>query len=257
MEVETFGVTYERYALLMAQKKLVKKYKIHSVLEIPAHGVKAAPSLYSLGFALAKCLVTLVNPDKNSSKIWQELGLEKTTKTKRIKDLTKTNFPDNSFDLVWNFIYLPLAENPEILIEEMKRISKKYVLIVSVNALNPGFTIHRTLHKVLKIPWTHGNIKFNSILRTKKFLKTQGLKLREIGLLGTPPWPDSLGFRDVKLHRSGIDKKKLKWKVPITEYIKTNNYPTWIKSIYFWERLPVPFFLKVFYSHLFYILGEK
>ena len=53
IEKETFGVDYERYALGKLLKRLVKRYGIKKVLEIPSSGVKAMPSIYSLAFGLA------------------------------------------------------------------------------------------------------------------------------------------------------------------------------------------------------------
>lgn len=59
IEIEPFGVDYERYAILRLQEHFVRKYRIGSVLEVPASGSKAMPSIYSLGFAKLGCNVTL------------------------------------------------------------------------------------------------------------------------------------------------------------------------------------------------------
>lgn len=52
-EIEVFGLDYERYALDQTLQDLVKKYGIRNALEIPAIGVKAMPSIYSIGLGLA------------------------------------------------------------------------------------------------------------------------------------------------------------------------------------------------------------
>ena len=52
IEIEGSGVDYERYAMNLLFKKFVNDYKINSVLELPAKGEKAMPSIYSLHFLL-------------------------------------------------------------------------------------------------------------------------------------------------------------------------------------------------------------
>ena len=56
-EIEVFGVTYDRYVLLQLHKIMTTELGLKRVLEMPSHGAKAAGSLYSIGFGLAKLLV--------------------------------------------------------------------------------------------------------------------------------------------------------------------------------------------------------
>ena len=69
--------------------------------------------------------------------------------------------------------------------------------------------------------------------------------------------PSSLGFRDIRLHRMNVDIDKIDWHPTIVDYIKQRNYPIWIKAIWAFEKLPVPMIVKLPYSHLFYVLGNK
>jgi len=55
-----------------------------------------------------------------------------------------------------------------------------------------------------------------------------GLKIFEYGTIDSPPWPDPVGFRDVRLHKKGIKKIEYDWVVPVIEYIKTNKFPFWM-----------------------------
>lgn len=253
---EGFGIDYERYALIKLQNKLVRQYGIKSVLEIPAGGTKAIPSLYSLGFGLAGADVTLANGSKEALKYWDDLGVKDKVSLVKVDKLTKTSFKDNSFDLVWNYAFIPEAKDPQSLINEMARISKRYIATFSVNNLNPGFTIHKTVHKITKIPWTHGDRKLNSVFHLKKLFKQADLKIKEIGVVDCPPWPDSLGFRDVRIHRMGgkLDKSSFP---QIVDYLDKGNLPFWMKLVYKIETLPLPLFLKTFYAHVFYLIGEK
>ncbi|MFX0198231.1 MAG: methyltransferase domain-containing protein [Candidatus Hodarchaeota archaeon] len=256
-ECESFGVDYERYALGKLFFRLVKRHNIRSVLEIPASGAKAAPSIYSIGFGLAGCDVTLINAAKSAKSVWETLGLKDKVHFVACSNIEHTDLENDSFDFVWNFATFPTADNHQGLLCEMRRVSKKYVAAISVNRYNIGFPIHRAVHRYKKIPWTHGDIRFNSPRRVKQFFAENKLTVVEEGLVDCPPWPDSLGFRDVRLHRMNTDLTKIQWRSKIVDHILTNKYPKWMKIIYGFESIPVPRILKLLYSHLFYVLGKK
>ena len=69
-EIEVFGVTYDRYVLLQLHGIFARSLQLKTIVEMPSHGAKAAGSLYSIGFGLAGCQVTLVNPEMDMLKGW-------------------------------------------------------------------------------------------------------------------------------------------------------------------------------------------
>ncbi|MGA1865746.1 MAG: methyltransferase domain-containing protein [bacterium] len=257
IEIEPFGVDYERYSLSKCLGKIVRRYNISSCAELPAHGAKAMPSIYSLGLAQAGAHVTLINPSPSAEASWEEVNLMHMMTITNHDDIHHTSFPDDSFDFVWNFAYFPMDLNPESLLTEMKRISNRYVTIFSVNGRNVGAYIHRILHRVLEIPWTHGNVNFNFPTRLARFMKLHGLNIVKTGVTDCPFWPDSLGFRDVRLHRLGVVEMATEWRSKTLEWMKTFKYPGWIYGVYFFESIPMPLLIKYFYAHIFYIIGEK
>jgi len=257
VEVEGFGVDYERFALAKLLTRLAKRYHIREVLEMPALGAKAMPSIYSLGWAMAGCQVTLLNGRESALPVWEKLGLAGQVRFLSCEDLTRTPFDANAFDLVWNFVYFPTCNAPDKMLREMRRVSRQYVATFSVNRYNPGFLIHRMVHRYTKIPWTHGDTAFNVPGRVKRFFAVHGLRPVRIGVVDCPPWPDSLGFRDVRLHRMPIDLNSVNWHSNLVNYMAQNRYPAWIRAVYAFERLLMPFPLKYLYAHLFYVLGEK
>ncbi len=256
-ETEVWGVTYERYALGRELMKLGTKYALQTVAEMPAHGAKAMPSIYSIGFGLAGAKVTLINGVDAYERCWKQLGLGNMVEFLTIENIYDTNLPDNAFDLVWNFAYMPMAHDHRRLIEEMKRISKKYVAFFSVNRGNIGFHIHRTLHKFMKVSWTHGDIYFNRQKNIAGFMKQYGLNIVEKGFVDCPVWPDSLGFRDMRLHRMNISFDNVKWESPYIDNLASGNFPLWIKLVYAWEKIPNFSFMKTLYAHINYVVGEK
>lgn len=256
-EIEAWGVTYERYALGKKLARLTNKYAIQTVAEMPAHGAKAMPSIYSIGFGLAGANVTLINGIDTYDQCWKQLGLDRNVTFLTANSLHDTDLPDSAFDMVWNFAYLPLEANRDKLIEEMKRISKKYVAFFSVNHGNIGFHIHRFLHKMLKVTWTHGDVYFNKQQNIIRFLTEHGLSIVEKGFVDCPIWPDSLGFRDMRLHRQNISFDGTQWESPYIDHVAFGTFPLWIKCVYAWEKIPNFPFIKTLYAHINYVIGEK
>ncbi len=256
-EKEVFGVNYERFALGLKLKSLKQNLSINTVCEIPAHGSKAAPSLYSFAFALCGAKVTLINGDRKSLKYYEELNIADRISFVDVKDVLNTGIDSNAFDFVWNLGFIANCRNQKELIEEMKRISKRYIAICSVNNKNIGFYLHRFAHFYTKIPWSHGDIKFNNPYFLKKFLNDAEFDNVRLEAVDCPLWPDSIGFRDIRLHKMRIDYSCIDWVVPYIDYIKKGHFPNWFYWVYFFEKLTLPLFLKLLYAHLFIVIGEK
>lgn len=256
-EIEVFGVNYERFSMGKKLNRLAKKYSIKSVLEIPAHGSKAMPSIYSIGFAKAVESITLLNGNYKYVSEWEKVGAQNRLNWVSEKNLYHTSFEDSSFDFVWNFAFMPTCEKPDKFIEEMRRISRKYVAVFSVNSGNIGFPIHRLVHKKTGIEWTHGDIRYMNRHYIKKKLQEHGLKVIETGFVDCPVWPDSLGFRDVRLHRMSLDYNEMDWKSPYVDMLKDNKFPFWMKCVYVVEKIPFPKFIKSIYAHINYTIAEK
>ena len=256
-EVEAWGVTYERFALEHTQARLVSKLGIKTVLELPAHGAKAMPSIYSTGFGLAGAQVTLANGHRAYEKCWKELGIGDRVEFVDVPSLRQTALPDAQWDLVWDFAYLPLEENPQDLVREMMRLSKRYVGFFSVNAGNVGFGWHRFLHKHNDIPWVHGDVQWNKRTNVARLLESAGMRVVAKGFTDTPMWPDALGFRDMRLHREGITFDSVDWESPYIDNRRDNDFAAWIKAVYAWERIPMITPIKSLYSHINFVIAEK
>ena len=262
-ETEVFGVTYDRYVLLNLHKIFAKQFNLKTVVEMPSHGAKAAGSLYSIGFGLAGCKVTLANPELDMLYGWDKIGIKNNIETVSNIDVYNSNFENTRFDIAWNFVTWTELDNPPNYLLEMKRISKKYILLVTCNNFQPGYPWHRLIHKVFGFPWTHGQVKYNHITKVKKLFKDSGINVIEYGAIDTPGWPDPSGPRDIRLHKrfgsikEEPPKEKPEWEVPFIEYVRTGVYPGWMKALGKWDMAFRKGVFKLPMSHLFYVLGEK
>jgi hypothetical protein len=261
-EVEVFGVSYDRYVLFQHHQLLTRDLKLKRIVDMPSHGAKAAGSLYSIGFAHGDCHVTLVNPELEMMYGWEKLNLQNRVTTVYEKNVCKTSFASDEFDLAFNFVTWTELGNPLAYLTEMKRIAR-YVLLVTCNNFQPGYPWHRFLHAIFDFPWTHGQVEYNHITRVRKLFRQAGLKVMEYGAIDTPGWPDPSGPRDVRLHRrfgSGKDelpKEKPVWEVPFLDYVKTGNYPGWMKALGRWDMTFRKGVFKLPLSHLFYVMGDS
>jgi hypothetical protein len=254
-EVEGKGVDFERYALDKLFTKLKHKLGIETVIEVPAGGEKAMPSIYSLSFGRLGCNVTLVNAEPKSRWAWERLGYP--VNYFDCDDVASTGLDDLHSDLVWNFISLSQREDPVPQLREMIRLSRRYIMFIGVNKFNPGFLSHRMVHRVYDIPWSHGDVRFMDYRFVSQFFKDHCLNIVQCGVVDTPPYPDSVGFRDLRLHRMNVDLRGLDWDSRSIAWMESGQYPLKIRLLYLFERLPLPLFLKRYYAHLSYVIAEK
>ena len=262
-ETEVFGVTYDRYVLLQLQRILTQTLGLQTVVEMPSHGAKAAGSLYSIGFGLSGCDVTLVNPEMAMLDGWEQLRIADKVSAKSNQNVYATTFADNTFDMAWNFVTWTELDHPHRYLQELKRISRRYVLLVTCNNFQPGYPWHRFLHWWFGFPWNHGQVKYSNILRVLRMVRRTGLGVTEYGAIDTPGWPDPSGPRDVRLHRrfgmTGSKPPRLipDWEVPILDYVQKKSFPGWMKLLGRWDMLFRKGLFKLPLSHLFYVIGHK
>lgn len=201
---EGYGTEYERYALNKFASRMVDRYNISSVLELPANGVMGAPGIKSLIFAKVGCDVTVAHPSEEflstAKKVWDAFGLDATFVKSHWLNST---FDDNSFDLVWNFCVYEHFDDPGAVIREMLRVTQQYVFIEIQNVFNIGYPLHRIHHLLRREPWDHGNPRQMKLSDVERVVTGHGASVVETGATDMPPWPDI----NIKL-REMVSKKK-------------------------------------------------
>lgn len=262
---EGLGTVYEKLVLNDFFEKLIKDYKIKSVLEAPIFGMSGIPGMNS--FVLAKYGCDVVLLDNNSNRIkqiekyWHKTKLK--PKIKFVNNFDKLSFSDNSFDLVWNFSALWYHKGADKIIHEMVRVSKKLIFISVTNKWQPGYFMRKywldkDFFKKIDEKWT-------SIGEVKKILSSAKVKIIREGVIDIPPFPDTCMPVGDLLNKIGIggnkDKKNIqnKWQWTTFDYYRDfdKNLPKKIDKYTFLEKLSIPWQLKLFWAHHHYILGIK
>lgn len=260
VQIEPGGITYDRFRLSRVLRRIVAEHGIGRVVEVPASGEKAMPSIYSLPLGLMGCEVTLVNPSPSGLAAWESLGLMDRVTVVQAEDLARLPLEKGSFHLAWNFVTLSKTGRFEAVLAEMKRVSAKLVMTVHNNGFNLGYPWHRLIHRVFGFPWTHGDSRYHWPANVQRAYDQVGLERVALDVLDSPPWPDPPGFRDIRLHRQladGQDVTACAWHAPAVDYFSRGRFPLWMRTLSVVEDLPGPRWMRYPFSHLFYALYRQ
>ena len=150
---EGLGLVYERLMLNDFLEALQHKYNIKSVLEAPIYGMAGVSGINSVILARNGASVTLLDNNaerlEQVKRIWGELGLDAKFflqsfgADKERSTFSNLQFPDNAFDLAWNWAALWYLPDAERLIGELVRVSNKLVFIAMPNRAQVGYLMRK------------------------------------------------------------------------------------------------------------------
>jgi ubiquinone/menaquinone biosynthesis C-methylase UbiE len=184
------GIPYERWSISQLMEKLYFINDFSTVLEGPGDGMAGIKGLNSITFAQRNCKVTVSLPAERQIEIARSIyEKHNLNATFNKAENFQLDYKDQSFDLVWNFCITHIL-NSEKLIDDMVRISRKYVMIIVPNLLNYGFLLHKIDHILTGEPWIHGNINYMNTQKIRSALEKRGLKVKQTFLVDVPFWPD-------------------------------------------------------------------
>jgi hypothetical protein len=263
---EGLGVVYERFVLNEYLDKLLARHEVKTVLEAPLYGMAGVSGINSVRLAQQGCAVTLVDSNaerlEGVARIWGELGLSATFV--HHKDMSRLPFPDESFDLAWEWAGLWYLPDAEALLRELVRTSRKLVFVAMPNRLQVGYLMRKVLidrdfFKTVDERWA-------DMGRIKGILREEGLRIFEEGVLDVPPWPDTVMPAAEVLKRLGIKSKKLEgqfsgdsWQWSTMDYYlgRRPELHTQVMRYAFLDHAPLPWWIKVVWAHHRYMLGNK
>jgi len=263
---EGLGLVYERLVLNNYLRRLRDTYEIQTVLEAPLFGMAGVSGINSVHLAQQGCEVTLVDVNaerlEGIQRIWEELSLP--CRFVLNGDLTRLPFPDQSFDLAWEWAGLWYLPDAGALLKELVRVSRHLVFVAMPNRLQIGYwmrklLVDREFFETVDERWVNMGL-------IKRTLRQAAVTLVEEGVLDVPPWPDTVIPAAELLRRLGINSKKLEtrfsgddWQWSTMDYYlgRRPELEQIIHRYAFLERLPLPWRLKVVWAHHRYVLASR
>lgn len=228
---EGFGTFYERLVRKEYLESLINLFEFKSVLEIKS----------GLG---VDCLV-FKDKQVNLVEYLPEYLIEckkllaATWSNKKV-EIIKANFfnlpfKQNSFDLVWSSSLIDDVPNLKALVFEMKRVSRKYVLLFASNDLHPTHIYSK--FKKASVPWV-------DIRTLPRIFESCGLEIIDKGNIDSPPWPSGISLPALLKNRT---KKPDSGKLDTTPIF--NILTSFEKHI--------PKCIKIFTGHQVFVFAEK
>ena len=144
---EGLGLVYERFVLNDFLLALKSRHGIQTVLEAPLFGMAGVSGINSVALAQAGCSVTLVDDHAGRlaavERIWGELDLP--ARFVHHADWGQLPFPDDAFDLAWNWAALWYLSDPAALLRELVRVSRRVVFVAMPNRAQAGYLLRKYL----------------------------------------------------------------------------------------------------------------
>jgi hypothetical protein len=265
---EGLGLVYERFVLNDFLADLARRNNIKSVLEAPLYGMAGVSGINNVVFAQQGIDVTAVDDTPQRihgvRRIWEEdLKLPINLVSVDSDGWDRLPFPDDHFDLTWQWAGLWYINNPAGLLRELVRTSKNLVFVAMPNNIQVGYwmrklIIDRDFFRTHDESWT-------DIGRIRAILESEGVEIIDQGVLDVPPWPDTVMPANEVLKRLGIRSRKLEeqftgdgWQWSTMAYYLGEQPDLYERVIrYAWlDHAPLPWQIKAIWAHHRYLLGR-
>lgn len=261
---EGLGSSYERIVLNKKLDEIITAYNCKSLLEVPSFGFTGLSGINSMGVALNGINVTIIDNDQKRLKLIKSVWDKCQIKAKILyhPNFQKLDFPDDSFDMSWNFSALWFVENLENFLNELTRVTKKIIFLCVPNRSGFGYLSQKYISGSDLRKYLHEDyiIPKNIIPIMKKF----NWRLTDKNYIDCPPWPDiGMDKRDfLKIFHLdfllNLKKAKTEEKLCILSYYcnRDPNFADKMMNHFLVEKI-APKFIKFFWAHHRYLLFVK
>ncbi len=265
---EGLGLVYERFVLNDFLVALQRRYQLQEVLEAPLFGMAGVSGINSVVLAQAGCAVTLVDdvPERLAGvrRVWGEIGLPARLVEVEPAGWGSLPLDTASFDLVWNWAALWHLPDPEALLHELVRLSRRLIFVAMPNRAQVGYLVRKYLLERDFVQ--HVDERWADIRRVQRVLERAGARIVQRGVLDVPPWPDTVMPAADVLRRLGVRSRKLEgrfsgdaWQWSTMAYYvgqKPELYDQVMRHAWL-ERAPLPWWLKAVWAHHRYLVALK
>lgn len=261
---EGLGSSYERVILNRLLLNLTHLFPIQSVLEVPSFGFTGMSGINSMELARNNVKTTVADNNIERTdlirKTWESLSIDGTIDF--LPDFSCLPYPNQSFDMVWNFSALWFVENLTLFLSELDRVSKKIILLCVPNQTGIGYMNQkRTGKEDIK---KYLNEEYINPKTFTPFLNALGWHLLQDNFIDCPPWPDIGMPKEDFLRKMGINIPKKLSKttnsspMTILDYY-SNKDPLFESKMmkYFWFEKSAPRAIKKHWAHHHYYLFTR
>jgi SAM-dependent methyltransferase len=263
---EGLGLVYERFVLNDFLLALQKEHALETILEAPLFGMAGVSGINSVALAQAGAGVTLVDDHAERlvavERIWGELQLP--ARFIHHAQWSRLPFADSTFDLAWNWAALWYLVDPEGLLREMARVSRRVVFVAMPNRIQVGYLLRKYVLERDFVAYVDES--WADIGRVRSVLEDAGLHIQSQGVLDVPPWPDTVMPASEVLKKLGIRSKTLdeqfsgdSWQWSTMAYYLGQQPDLYDRVMrYAWlDRARIPWQFKAIWAHHRYLLAVK
>ena len=263
---EGLGLVYERFVLNDFLEDLAGKFGISSVLEAPLYGMAGVSGINSVILAQSGCQVTLADDNAERlagvQRIWGELGLN--AGFQPVSRWGTLPFEDESFDLAWEWAGLWYLDDPDGLLRELARVSRRVVFVAMPNRIQVGYLMRKYVLEPEFVQ--HVDEEWVNMRRIRSTLESAGVRIVQQGVLDVPPWPDTVMPASEVLRRLGLRSKKLEnrfsgdsWEWNTMAYYlgEQPDLRERVMKYAFLDHVRLPWQLKTIWAHHRYLVGIK
>jgi hypothetical protein len=187
LQDEGMGSLYERVVLSRWFGELARHHGYQSVLEYSCSITKGYDNV-----AIIEQGIPVTIADNQIDRIRQGWKFAQRPTFSTLEDAPAA-------DLVWNFAQVQM--DPRLL-DTMKARSKKHVLVLVPNVLNPGTPIHLAYHLLTRTSCRHaerGSVRIRTRSGLLQLLASRNIEVLTSGFIDVPPIPDiAFSIRELK-----------------------------------------------------------
>ena len=257
---EGLGTVYERTVINRYLTDLAQRAGIERILEHPADGVTGLIGCNSLALGEAGRAVLLANPVPEGLRAARRHWRDAQVKPSGLvaADVDRFPFADAAFDLVWNFCIFERFAEPEALVAEMARVSRRHVLVMTQNCWNLGAGLHAIYHLGRRQAWDHGKARLMTVRAVKRAFREVGLDCVECGPIDAPPWVDTwdMPMRGCLKQLMGLLGRKWEWQTPAEADGSARGDSRLVRFLA-WVEAQLPRPTIGWQTHHWYVLGAK
>ena len=187
LQHEGLGSLYERVVLSHWFRDLATRHGYASILE------------YSCSITKGYDNVTLLEQGLSATVADRDVGSLQAGWRYPLRPAFSTLEQAPQADLVWNFAQVQMDAT---LIDAMKTLTQKHLLVFVPNILNPGTPVHLAYHVLTRTRCRHaerGSVRIRTRPGLLRLLASRGITVIESGYIDAPPIPDiAFSIRELK-----------------------------------------------------------